>query len=462
MAEEVKGAITSDKVETDNTNFATIKADQTCEEVLIPRENAFRQLNWQVTMEKGSVYNPQEEIGIYAEEVDCKYGVQINGDVFGRNAVSIEHGGAVHSRGEGDTIGARVFGSILSEGQVDVVAPGSKMDDWEERPVTIYGDVMGNHITFEKPTIVYGCVTAEQTFRANASTVVLGDVCSNGLVEASDLFAFSISGRDDVTLGENIAVVNPVVRSEKGVVGITDSIGIFIPEIIDHIRENNDIETIGPWVLDVEAVWENTLQPVDVMDHGDGQIASRSWRTVEEPDERFYERVRKLFEEMIEATRKNPPDIEEFRYAGIGSLADIGGDEVTVKGDMVIGSQEKTIEETDITKIDQSTTEIDRSTEIHDESTTIEDSVVNRSDIGGSEGDDGDTPEGPTSLTDIGGIGKRKAEALRVAGYETVEALRAADREELAAIEEIGESLAEQIKAEIDGVGKQTAESGEK
>jgi len=412
MAEEVQGAITSDKVETDNTNFATVKADQTCEEVLIPRDNPYRQLNWQVTMEKGSVYNPQEEVGIYAEEVDCKYGIQVNGDVFGRNAVSIEHGGAVHSGGEEDTIGARIVGSVISEGQVDVVEPTSTMDDWEERPVTVYGDVMGNHVTFEEPTVVYGCVTAEGSFRANAPTVVLGDVRSDGLIEASDLFAFSITARDDVTLGENVAVVNPIVRSEEAGITIADGVGIFAPEILESIRENNAVDAVGPWVLDVEAVWENTLQPVDVVDHGEGQIASRAWRTAEEPDP-FYDGVREMFEGMVEATRKDPPDIEEFRYAGIGSLADIGGSEVSVEGDMVIGAQEKTVDENDITEIDRSTTvvdqsttdvdvdrsttEIDRSSEVHDESTTVEDSVVNRSDIGdesGSDGEDGDEESG--------------------------------------------------------------------
>lgn len=377
MAEEVQGAITSDKVETDNTNFATVKADQTCEEVLIPRDNPFRQLNWQVTMEKGSVYNPQEEVGLYAEEVDCKYGAQINGDIFGRNAVSIEHGGAAHS---GETIGARIIGSVISEGQVDVVEPASTMDDWERRPVTIYGDVMGNHVTFEEPTVVYGCVTADGTFRANAPTVVLGDIYSDGLIEATDLFAFSITGRDDVTLGENVAVVNPTVRSEEGTVGIADNVGIFTPEIFDSIQADNEIDAVGPWVLEVDAVWENTLQPIDVMDHGDGQVASRAWRTAEEP-ESFYVDVQEMFTQMVESTRKDPPDIEEFRYAGIASLGDLGGESVAVEGDMIIGTQEKQVEETDITEIDQSATEIDRRTEIHDESTTVEDSVINRSNI---------------------------------------------------------------------------------
>jgi len=389
MADEIQGAITSDKVETDNTNFATVKADQTCEEALVPRENAFRQLTWQVTMEKGSVYNPPEEIGIYAEEVECKYGVQIEGDVFGRQGVEIEHGGAAHSAsGDGGTIGARILGSVISEGQIEVTDPGSKLDDWEEQPVTVYGDVVGSHVSFDRPTVVYGCVRAERTLRANAPTVVLGDVYSEGMIEASDLFAFSIAAADDVTLGANVAVVNPTVRSETGSVRIAESVGLLVPELYEHIVGGNDLDAVGLWIFDVDAVWQNALYPVDVTEHGDGEAADRAWRTVNELDEEYYADLRRIFDEAIEATRKDTPDIEEFRYAGITSLDDLGG-ETSIEGDVVVGTQEKTVEETDITEIDQSTTDVDvdRSTEVHDESTTVEDSVVNRSDIGG-EGDE--------------------------------------------------------------------------
>ncbi|WP_251342724.1 hypothetical protein [Haloplanus halophilus] len=378
MPEEAKGAITSDKVETDNTNFATVRADQTCEEVLVPRENAYRQLNWQVTLEKGSIYKPQEDVGIYADEVDCKYGVQIRGDVFGRSAVSLEHGGAVHSGADdgesAPVVGARVVGSVVSEGQVDVTAPGSRMDDWEPRPVQVYGDVIGDHVTIEEPTVVYGTVSAETTLRANAPLVVVGDVRSEGIVEASDLVAVSVSARDDVTLGHDVAVVNPEIRSDEGTLTIADRVGILTPELLEHVRANNDVDAVGPWVFDVDAVWEGSaLVPADVSDHGQGQIADRAWRTVEEPTERRA-KVRKTVESMIERTRKHPPDIEEFRYASVGS---VGGTEITVEGDVVAGDQRKTV--------DESTTAIDRSTEVHDESTTVEDSVVNRSDIAGDE-----------------------------------------------------------------------------
>jgi hypothetical protein len=392
MTEEIQSAITSDKVETDNTDFATVKADQTCEELLVPRENAFRQRNWRVTMEKGSVYNPQEEVGIYAQEVDCKYGVQIRGDVFGRKSVSLEHGGAAHAAvaDEGEEtpiVGTRVVGSVVSEGQITVETPGSRLDDWEARPVQVYGDVIGDHVTFDEPTVVYGVVSAESTIRVNAPTVVIGDVrCSDGLLEASDLFAVTVTAHDDVTLGRNVAVANPVVRSETGTVTIADRIGLLGPDLFEHIRSANDVDAVGPWIFDVDAVWEGeALVPADVIDHGDGQVATRAWRTFEEPGD-DYDRLREQFASMVERTRKSPPDIEEFRYVGLGS---VGGEDITVEGDVVAGDQEKSVEET--VEVDRSTTEIDRSTTEIDRSTTVEDSVVNRSDIeDGAPGDESD------------------------------------------------------------------------
>jgi hypothetical protein len=406
MADEIQGAITSDKVETDNTNFATVKADQTCEEALIPRENAFRQLTWQVTMEKGSVYNPPEEIGIYAEEVECKYGAQIEGDVFGRQGVEIEHGGAAHSESDGEgTIGARILGSVVSEGQIEVVAPGSKMEDFEERPVTIYGDVVGSHVSFERPTIVYGCVRAERTLRANAPTVVLGDVYSEGMIEASDLFAVSITGADDITLGSNVAVLNPTIRSETGSIHIADRVGLLLPEVFEKISAGNDLDAVGLWIFDVDAVWENALYPSDVVEHGDGQVADRAWRTVNELDEEYYADLRTMFDEFVESTRKNPPDIEEFRYAGVASLGELGGD-TQIEGDVVVGTQEKTVEETEMTKIDQSTTEIDQSTEVNDQHTTVSDSVVKGSDVGSEEGST-EIEDSVVSDSSVGGEDRR-------------------------------------------------------
>jgi large subunit ribosomal protein L32e len=58
----------------------------------------------------------------------------------------------------------------------------------------------------------------------------------------------------------------------------------------------------------------------------------------------------------------------------------------------------------------------------------------------------------PQTLEDIGGVGPSKAEALREAGYETVEDLKASSQSELADVEGIGNALAARIKAEVGGL----------
>ena len=52
-------------------------------------------------------------------------------------------------------------------------------------------------------------------------------------------------------------------------------------------------------------------------------------------------------------------------------------------------------------------------------------------------------------LTDIGGVGPSKAEALEAAGFESVEDVRAASEDELAEVEGIGNALAARIKADV-------------
>ena len=60
-----------------------------------------------------------------------------------------------------------------------------------------------------------------------------------------------------------------------------------------------------------------------------------------------------------------------------------------------------------------------------------------------------DTPE---TLEDISGVGPSKAEALREAGYESVEDMRAASQSELADVSGVGNALAARIKADVGGL----------
>jgi large subunit ribosomal protein L32e len=55
-------------------------------------------------------------------------------------------------------------------------------------------------------------------------------------------------------------------------------------------------------------------------------------------------------------------------------------------------------------------------------------------------------------LTDVDGVGESKAEALREAGYETVDDLRRASQEDLADAEGVGKALAARIKADVGGL----------
>jgi large subunit ribosomal protein L32e len=53
------------------------------------------------------------------------------------------------------------------------------------------------------------------------------------------------------------------------------------------------------------------------------------------------------------------------------------------------------------------------------------------------------------SLEDIAGVGASKADALRDAGFEDVDAVRAASEDELADVEGVGNALAARIKADV-------------
>ncbi|GGL50743.1 50S ribosomal protein L32e [Halocalculus aciditolerans] len=56
------------------------------------------------------------------------------------------------------------------------------------------------------------------------------------------------------------------------------------------------------------------------------------------------------------------------------------------------------------------------------------------------------------SIEDISGVGPSKAEALRDAGYESVEDVKAASQDDLADVDGIGNALAARIKADVGGL----------
>ncbi|ESP88909.1 50S ribosomal protein L32e [Candidatus Halobonum tyrrellensis] len=75
-----------------------------------------------------------------------------------------------------------------------------------------------------------------------------------------------------------------------------------------------------------------------------------------------------------------------------------------------------------------------------------------------AETDDGAEIE---ELEDISGVGPSKAEALREAGYESVEDVQAASQSELADVDGVGNALAARIKADVGGLEVDTETDAE-
>jgi large subunit ribosomal protein L32e len=63
-----------------------------------------------------------------------------------------------------------------------------------------------------------------------------------------------------------------------------------------------------------------------------------------------------------------------------------------------------------------------------------------------------ETDEELTSLEDISGVGPSKADALREAGYESIDDVKAASQAELSDVDGVGNALAARIKADVGGL----------
>jgi len=67
----------------------------------------------------------------------------------------------------------------------------------------------------------------------------------------------------------------------------------------------------------------------------------------------------------------------------------------------------------------------------------------------------------PETLEDISGVGDSKAEALREAGFESVEDIKAASQDDLSSADGIGNALAARIKADVGGLEVETETEAE-
>jgi large subunit ribosomal protein L32e len=101
-------------------------------------------------------------------------------------------------------------------------------------------------------------------------------------------------------------------------------------------------------------------------------------------------------------------------------------------------------------KADVDDVEVDAET---DDEETDDEPATSDDEEKADEDDAAATPEDvPDTIEEIAGVGGAKADALRGAGYESVEDVQAASQEELSAVEGIGNALAARIKADVGDV----------
>ncbi|GGJ13240.1 50S ribosomal protein L32e [Halobellus salinus] len=84
--------------------------------------------------------------------------------------------------------------------------------------------------------------------------------------------------------------------------------------------------------------------------------------------------------------------------------------------------------------------------------------VAETDEVEGTEATDGSADESDgsgeelSSLEDISGVGASKADALRAAGYESIDDVKAASQSELSEVDGVGNALAARIKADVGGL----------
>jgi large subunit ribosomal protein L32e len=135
---------------------------------------------------------------------------------------------------------------------------------------------------------------------------------------------------------------------------------------------------------------------------------------------------------------------EALREAGFETVADLeAADQDDVAAVAGIGMALAARIKADIGDV-----EVDEAVE-SDVETAESEPVDDSEDVETAESEDTEATE---ELTDIGGIGEEMAETLRAAGFETVEDVRGASQDDLAAVDGVGMALAARIKADVGGL----------
>ena len=126
---------------------------------------------------------------------------------------------------------------------------------------------------------------------------------------------------------------------------------------------------------------------------------------------------------------------------------DVGGLEVDEETDAEVEEEPEAETEDADADVDESEADADEADTDVDgtEGTDADEADVEETDVEESEPED----EGPSGLEDIAGVGASKADALREAGYDSLDAVRGASQSELADVEGIGNALAARVKADV-------------
>ena len=164
-------------------------------------------------------------------------------------------------------------------------------------------------------------------------------------------------------------------------------------------------------------------------------------------EEAGYETV----EDLEAASQEELAEVEGIGNALAARIkADVGGLEVDEDAEAAEPDSEAAEPDSEAAELDSEAAEPDA---VEEEPDAVEAESDEETDGEAAEETSAPEPDDePEALTDVGGVGESKAEALEEAGYETVDDLRAASQEELAAVEGIGNALAARIKADVGGL----------
>jgi hypothetical protein len=319
MSPEYKTIMTQDKIETDDLSFARVLPDQTCIIPLIPMKNPTRQLNWDVNIGKGAVYNPEKPCGVYGRRVKIGYGARINGSVFGLESVELESGLGRLGRG-------LINGTVASLGDISIREPAKRMEDFKRGGITVVGDIVGTNIRIDSPLVVQGNVVASGSIRLNADSTVFGTIyCKKGPLEVDHATAVQIiAGSGPTRIGADVSVFVPYIGNCEGDIRIPERLRVITTPCFQCAQKNQG-QNYMKCRKHVDGTCKDFfyLGPKDIDDlPGRKKMVSPAWRIVREPA--FdYKKIMEVLSGSIEF-RKDRHEMQNiFTEDEFGNLASV-------------------------------------------------------------------------------------------------------------------------------------------